>query len=219
MDDTNIQPNENWCNVLLTDSGLYYDNELDKPLDAIISRFRDMLQKPFAEATVLFIPTAAMQDEQKANAITARLKNELLAMGFLSENIEIHDIDGSLTEDAAMKFDVIYLTGGNTPYLIWRVREAGFGEIIKKMIYANKVYIGMSAGSMLLMPNINFDDIENPLFAGLGLIKAYFTVHCEPGTKNRSDLALPHIALQENQAIEVRWDGYELIEGNLQYCD
>jgi peptidase E len=206
-----------WYNVLLTDSGLYYDNELDKPLDAIINRFSAMLQKPFAETTVLFIPTAAMQDVTKATVITARLRNELLTMGINPDNIIIHDIDGSLTEDDAMKFDVIYLTGGNTPYLAKRVRDVGFDNIIKKMIYANKVYIGMSAGSMLLMPNFNADDIYNPQFNGLDLIKAYFTVHCEAGTKNRSDLPLPHIALQENQAIELRWDGYELIDGNLQY--
>jgi peptidase E len=208
----------NWCNVLLTDSGLYYDNELDKPLDVIIDRLKIMLQKPFAEATVLFIPTAAMQDEIKAAEITTRLKNELLTLGMLSENITIHDIDGSLLENDATKHDVIYLTGGNTPYLAKRVSDVGFDKIIKKMIYANKVYIGMSAGSMLLQPNFNVDDVNNPQFTGLGLLKAYFTVHCEAGTQNRSDLPLPHIALQENQAIVLRWDSYEIIDGNLQYC-
>ena len=207
-----------WRNVLLTDSGLYYDNELDKPLDLLINRFKAMLQKPFEEATVLFIPTAAMQDELKANTIIARLKNELLALGFLSTNITIHDIDGSLTEEDAMRFDVIYITGGNTPYLAKHIKDAGFERIITKMIFANKVYIGMSAGSMLLTPSFNEDDIHNPLFTGLGLIKAYVAVHCEAGTQNRFDLPLPHIALQENQAIELHWDGYKLIESNLQYC-
>ena len=212
-----MQSQTQWCNVLLTDSGFYYDNELDKPLDLLINRFKAMLKKPFIKATVLFIPTAAMQNEVKANEITHRLKNELLTMGILEKNITIHDIDGSLTEEEALRFDVIYITGGNTPYLAKRVREVGFDEIIKKMIFANKVYIGMSAGSMLLMPNFNVDDIYNPHFAGLGLIEAYVTVHCDEGTKNRSDLPLQHISLQENQAIEVHWDGYTLIKGNLQY--
>ena len=209
----------NWHNVLLTDSGFYYDNELDKPLNLLINRFEAMLQKPFAKTKVLFIPTAAMQDEVKAKAIIERLRNELLTMGILSENITIHDIDGSLTEKEAMGFDVIYITGGKTPYLGKRVRDTGFEKIITSMIFANKVYVGMSAGSMLLTPSFNEDDIHNPLFAGLGLIKAYIAVHCNPGTQNRIDLPLPHIALQENQAIEVRWDGYELIESNLQYFD
>jgi len=206
-----------WQNVLLTDSGFYYDNELDKPLDLLVGRLQAMLQKPFSEATVLFIPTAAMQNITKANEITHRLRNELLAMGFVQENITVYDIDGSLSEEDVLKFDVMYITGGSAPYLAQRVRDAGFDKIIRKMIYANKVYIGMSAGSMLLMPHFNVDDLHNPLYAGLGLINAYFTVHCDKGTPNRSDLLLAHIALQENQAIEVRWDGYTLIESNLRY--
>jgi len=207
----------NWHNVLLTDSGFYYNNELDKPLNLLINRFEKMLQKPFTKIKVLFIPTAAMQDEIKARAIIERLRNELLTMGILSENITIHDIDGSLTEEDAMRFDVIYITGGNTPYLAKRVKDVRFEKIITRMIFANKVYIGMSAGSMLLTPSFNEDDIHNPLFEGLGLIKAYIAIHCDVGTQNRSDLPLPHIALQENQAIELHSDGYELIESNLQY--
>jgi peptidase E len=207
----------NWSNVLLTDSGFYYDNELNKPLDSLINRFKSMLQKPFIETTVLFIPTAAMQNKLKAEEISNRLKNELLTMGILPRNITVHDIDGSLAEEDAMKFDVIYLTGGNTPYLAKRVYEINFDKIIKKMIFANKVYVGMSAGSMFLTPNFNIDDINNPQFIGLGLVKAYLTVHCDDGTSSRTDLPFPHIALQENQAIEVFWNGYKLINGKLQY--
>jgi len=212
-----MQPHNNWCNVLLTDSGFYYNSELDKPLDLLINSFKAMLQKPFAETTVLFIPTAAMQDELKAIKITNRLKNELLAIGMSSDNITVHDIDDSLSEEDAMKFDVIYFTGGKTPYLAERVFETGFDKIIKKMIYANKVYIGMSAGSALLASHFNIDDIENPKFNGLGLIEAYFTAHCDDNTQIRTDLPLPHIALKENQALKLSWNGYELLDGNLQY--
>jgi len=208
---------EAWENVLLTDSGFYFDNELDKPLIPLIERFRAMLGKPFHEVTVLFIPTAAMQDKVLAAEITERLQSELLKIGIQRQNITIYDLDGLLTEKEAMRFDVIYFTGGNTPYLAKRVRETKFDMIVKKMVYANKVYVGMSAGSMLAMENFNVDGFpENtPLdFKGLGLIKAYFTVHCKPGTPNRKDLPLPHIALQCNQALEVNCKGYKLIKAS-----
>ena len=201
--------------MLLTDSGFYYDNELDKPLLPLIKRFSDMLGKPFTEAKVLFIPTAAMQDKVFADNMIKRLRDELLQMGIMPENIVIHDIDGSLTEKAAMTFDVIYFTGGNTPYLAKRVFEFEFDKIIKQMIYSNKVYVGMSAGSMLAMHNFNVDNLpeHNREFTGLGLIDAYFTVHCKPGTPNRTDFPLPHISLCENQALAVSSSGYELIDG------
>ena len=76
MNKLNLQKNP-WQNMLLTDSGFYYDNELDKPLHPIINRFREMLGKPFSEAKILFIPTAAKQDAAKAAEITERLCNEL----------------------------------------------------------------------------------------------------------------------------------------------
>ena len=190
-----------WSNMLLTDAGFYYNNELDKPLAALILRFKEMLDKPFAVSRVLFIPTAAMQDKAKAEEITERLRNELLQMGFMPNNIIVHDVDGTLTEQEVMAFDVIYFTGGNTPYLAKRVRETGLDELVKKFVYANKVYIGMSAGSYLAMANFNVDGLpeHSPVdFAGLGLINAYFTVHCKPGTPNRTDFPLPHISLKSN---------------------
>ena len=206
---------DSWKNVLLTDSGFYYDNELDKPLYPLINRFQAMLGKPFSKAKVLFIPTAAMGNPDKAAEITIRLKNELLQMGIHPSNITIHDIDGSLSEECAMHFDAIYLTGGSTRYLAKRVWETGFDKIIKAMVFANKVYIGMSAGSMLAMDNFNVDGLpeETPMeFAGLGLIKAYFNVHCKPGATHRTDFPLPFIAMQCNQGLEVNSSGYRLIE-------
>ena len=207
-----------WKNVLLTDSGFYFDNELDKPLTPLIERFSVMLSKPFDQAKVLFIPTAAMQAPGQATEFTTKmtekLTRELFQMGVRPDNVIIYDIDGLLSEEKAMSFDVIYFSGGNTPYLAKRVRETGFDEIVKKMVFSNKVYIGMSAGSMLAMENFNVDDLpeESPMdFIGLGLIHAYFTVHCKPGTPNRTDFPLPHIALQCNQGLEVTSNGYKLI--------
>ena len=83
------------------------------------------------------------------------------------------------------------------------------------MVYANKVYVGMSAGSYFAMTNFNVDRLpqETPMdFIGLGLINAYFTVHCKPGTQNRTDFDLPHLSLQCNQGISVNWKNYRLIE-------
>jgi len=203
--------NDYFQNVLLTDSGFYLSNELSKPNAPLINRLRDMVGKSFADATVLLIPTAAKQDEAKAQAITHRLRNELLAMNFQPCNITIYDIDGTLSEADVLQYDMMYITGGKTPYLAKRVREADFDKIIRAFIAANKVYIGMSAGSMLLTPHFNQDEPDNADFDGLGIYKVYLSVHCAPGTPHRTDLPLPHIALCENQAIAVTSDGYEVI--------
>ena len=203
-----------WENVLLTSAG-FFDSD-NNPRTEIINKFAAMLGKPYGKAKVLFIPTAALPPEDINWDYVQYCKNDLLLLGVPPENIITHDIDGTMTEGEAMAFDIIFFTGGNTPYLAKRVRETGFGEIIKKMVYANKVYVGISAGSMLAMPNFNVDNLteSHPMeFAGLCLIHVYFSVHCEPNAPGRSDLRLPHIPLTDGQALAVRWDGYTLIGG------
>jgi peptidase E len=201
-----------WTNVLLTDSGWYSNIEHfnDKTVKKnILRRFHEMLDKPANEAKVLFIPTAANCNEYipYAGACFA----ELLSAGICANNITVHDVDGTLSPEQAMAHDVIYVTGGDTRHLLRRMKETGFDEIVKKVVYANKIYVGASAGSLIAAPNIgNPHDKET---AGLCLIHAFLSFHCPEGTAPRTDLPLPHTPLTENQALEVRWDGYSLIEG------
>lgn len=199
-----------WENVLLTDSGWYssFDRFDEGTVSKnILRRFHEMLGKPAGQAKTLFIPTAANSDESRpaAGACFA----ELLSAGILPNNIHIYDIDGSLTLDQAMQYDVVYFTGGDTGYLLQRIKETGFDKIVKKMVYANKVYVGASAGSLIATPNIG--DPYNEETAGLCLINAYLSFHCPKGTKARTDLPLPHISLDGGQALVVSWRGYEII--------
>jgi peptidase E len=212
---------QKWENVLLTDSGWYssfdrFDESTLKP--NILRRFHQMLGKPPEQVKVLFIPTAANGDESRpaAGACFA----ELLSAGILPNNMHIHDIDGTLTLDQAMRYDVVYVTGGYTPHLLRRVKETGFDEIVKSMVYANKVYVGASAGSLIATPNIGIHpdhtgtpyDLET---AGLCLVQAYLSFHNPEGTPARTDLPLPHIPMTGGMALAVRWDGYEIIKDTM----
>jgi peptidase E len=137
-------------------------------------------------------------------------KQELIKIGILPENITVYDLTYCMPENEAMEYDVIYFTGGNATRLLKLLTDTGFDKTVKKMVYSNKAYIGVSAGSMVAMPNLNIDGMP-----GLCLIHAYFTVHCEPNTPNRTDLRLPHYSIGGGHAFAVNWAGYELIDGNL----
>jgi len=168
-----------------------------------------MLDKPIDTAKILFIPTAAIDDIAKKMA--EQCKQELLRMGIKYESIHTYDIDSSMNENEAMAFDAIYFTGGNADFLLQRIKETGFDKVIKKMVYSNKIYIGVSAGSLIATPNIgNPYDRET---AGLCLINAYLSVHCPADATPRTDLPLPHIPLSDNQGFVTACSGYELIEG------
>jgi len=176
----------------------------------ILHRFWDMLGKPAEQAKVLFVPTAANSDKSRPAAGSCFA--ELLSAGILPNNIRIYDIDGSLTFEQAMEYDVVYFTGGNTGHLLRRMKATGFDEIVKKMVYANKVYVGASAGSLIATPNINMGNPDDKETAGLCFIHAYLSFHCPEGTEPKTGLPLPHIPLSGGQALVVSWDGYELIE-------
>lgn len=55
--------------------------------------------------------------------------------------------------------NVIYVSGGNTFHLLHEVRQHGFDEWLKHNI-ENKVYIGTSAGSILMTPSISIATVE-----------------------------------------------------------
>ncbi len=196
-----------WKNVLLTDSG--WGRSLEGGVyENILRKFHELLGKPAEEAKVLFIPTAATKEEAKIYA--GKCFAELLIAGILPNHIYVYDIDGRMSAEQAMRFDVIYFTGGDTSFLLRRVKETGFDTMIKKMVYANKVYVGVSAGSLIATSHIGAGDQET---AGLCLVNAYLSVHCDTEAQARTDLPLPHIPLRAGEALAVVWDGYEKIQG------
>ena len=202
-----------WEKVLLTDSGFYDPFNLHQPMNAIINKFAQMLGKPFCEARVLFIPTAACDGE--ARKIAAILRQELLWLGIQSGNITVYEIDSSMTIEKASEFDAMFFTGGWAEHLLKRIKETGFDEIIKSFVLLNKVYVGVSAGSVVATPNImgTFDCLDDTESEALGLINAYIDVHCnlKPDLYIKQ-LNLPHIMLHSHQALAVSNIGYELIE-------
>jgi len=195
-----------WDKVLLTSAGFEGLGKRQRP--QIVQAFRAMLGKPVSEARILFIPAAALDEEAKAMAQWCY--DELVRIGVDTGRIVSYGLDGRLSAGEALTYDAVYFTGGDTAHLLKRIRETGFDLVVKRMVYAGKVYVGVSAGSLIATPNIGDPYDEDR--AGLCLVNAYLSVHCKPGTPPRADLPLPHLPLTDSQALVVRWDGYQVIE-------
>lgn len=52
--------------------------------------------------------------------------------------------------------DIIYVSGGNTFYLLQELKRSKADELISKQIKKGKTYIGESAGAIILSPNISY---------------------------------------------------------------
>ncbi len=195
-----------WENVLLTSAG-FEDNEKKQKIK-IIKRFLAMLNKPPQLCKVLFIPTAAR--DREALYFAQWCHEELVRIGFQENNITVYNLDSTLNLDDVLMYDVMYFTGGDTVHLLSRIKEKGFESIIKPFVYSGKVYVGVSAGSLIAAPFVQ--NGTGTALEGLSLIHAHLTVHEAEGTQPLGNTPLPHIPLSDNQAVAVSWKGYELIE-------
>jgi len=104
------------------------------------------------------------------------------------------------------QYDVVYLCGGSTRYLLERINATRFNESLTAYINANGLVIGVSAGSLIFSNNL-----EN----NLGLIDTKLEVHCITGEK-RGKLTYPlknTVRLTNTCALVIRNlpDGMEII--------
>lgn len=116
--------------------------------------------------TVTFIPTAALPDKLDFHV---QYSKELLSeLGLVVDELEISTATHLDIVSKLEKNDYIYVVGGNTFYLLQEMNRTGAGNLIKMQINAGKMFIGESAGAILVAPDIEYaKDTDNPLMAPL----------------------------------------------------
>jgi len=163
--------------LLLTSGGM-------QPMKDEITK---LLTKPAYDITVAFITTAAKPEED-----TDYVRRDLNIMrDELGFNVEEFDIDAK-TENQVFKLlelkDIIYVEGGNTFYLLKAMRECNFERVLRKLLKLGKVYIGVSAGSMVAGKTIqtaNWKEQDRNVVGlknlkGLNLVPFDIFVHYQP---------------------------------------
>lgn len=161
--------------VLLTSAGL--------ETEEIKACFVDMAGKDMSFVKALFIPTAAIDAD--AIGVLPKCMNDLLQCGISKRNIDVYDLHAGMEFEKLKQYDVVYLCGGNTQYLLERINATRFHESLMAYINDNGLVIGVSAGSLIF---------SNHLENNLGLIDTKLDVHCITGEK-RGKVTYP---LKEN---------------------
>lgn len=145
--------------------------------------FAEFANENLAGKTVTFIPTAALPDKLDFHI---KYSMELLTeMGLVVDELEISTATRSDIENKLENNDYIYVAGGNTFFLLQEMNKSGAGNLIKTQIEAGKLFIGESAGAILLAPDIEYcKDTDNlfiatqlKTFKGLGVIDFYPVPH------------------------------------------
>ena len=184
--------------VMLTSCGL----ETEK----ITAEFLEMLGKPAAGAKALFIPTAAIDAD--AVEVLPKCMNDLLKCGIPKENIRVFDLHRDMPADELKTYDVVYLTGGRTSYLLERINDTGFRNTLLAYIREGGFVIGVSAGSIIFAGNLP---------GNLGLVDTKLDVHCEKSSfTGKVSFPLPgNLKLSNTAAMLIRSipEDAEIIDG------
>lgn len=132
---------------------------------------------------ITFIPTASLVEEVRFYVDDDRKAFEEL--GIIVEELEITTASPDKISEMLNRNDYIFVSGGNTFYLLQELRRKGADILITEQIRAGKLYIGTSAGSVILCPDIEFVKEmdyshaapELQSFTGLNIVDFYILPH------------------------------------------
>jgi dipeptidase E len=141
---------------------------------------------------IALIPTAAEVEEDKS-CLTKR--EEIEELGILTKNIHNLDLNHPISLEELKQYDVIFVDGGNTFYLLQKVRETEFDKTIEEYLKQDMgVYVGVSAGTIIMGPDIAFvepwDNRNKAVLKdtkGLGYTKDAYSPHYREGEKEILD--------------------------------
>jgi dipeptidase E len=139
-------------NYLLTSAGIK-----NKSIhDALV----DLLGKPIAESSALCIPTAIYAIPGGAGHAWRFISGQepetpMCELGWKSlgvlELTALPSIDEELWVPLIQQSDVLLVNGGDSLYLCYWMRQSGLADLLPSL---PAVYVGLSAGSMVMAPNI-----------------------------------------------------------------
>jgi dipeptidase E len=128
----------------------------------------ELLGKPIAESTALCIPTAIYghprvgPGERAWQFISGNSENPMVELGWQSVGVleltALPSIDEERWVPLVREADALLVGGGDVLYLCHWMRESGLADLLPSL--SETVWVGLSAGSMVLTPRVGDDFIQ-----------------------------------------------------------
>lgn len=155
----------------------------------LASSFKDVanifadFEKDLKGKTVTFIPTASKVE--KVVFYVNSGKKVLQKLGLIIDELDISTASNDEINSKLRNNDFIYITGGNTFFLLQELKKTGADKIIIDEINKGKLYIGESAGAIVTSANVEYakrmDNLKKAPnlteFNGLNLVDFYVIPH------------------------------------------
>lgn len=211
-------------NMLLTSAGIKNPS--------IHQALLDLLGKPVAGCSALCIPTASYAlpngPAMAWNFISGREpETPMCELGWKSLGVlelsALPGLDKQLWVPLVQESDVLLVNGGDPLYLSYWMRQSGLAGLLPSL--PRTVWVGLSAGSMIMAPNIGefFVGWEPPTGGDktLGLVDFAMFPHLDhealpyntlaQAEKWAASMAVPAYAMDDQTAIKVVGDTVEVV--------
>lgn len=162
--------------LLLTSSGLKNKS--------ITKALIDLVGKTPKKTNFVFIPTAANVEKDDKGWLIDDLMN-IKKQGFNSVDIvDISAVRKNIWLPRLKDADILLFGGGNTFHLMYWLNKSGLSKLLPELL-ENRVYVGISAGSMVTSPNLSLSQSRRlyyPEGEGYGDIKGlgFVNFHIRP---------------------------------------
>jgi len=191
----------------------------------------DFVSEDLTNKKVVFIPTAGgyeMPDEDRAGLdfFNEKDKEALEQLGMVVEVLEVSTASFKEVKKSIVNADCLFVCGGSTFFLMQELKRKGADNLIVQHIEQGKLYMGTSAGSLLLQKQIVVADVETHDFApelkgdcsGLGYLDFCMYVHYGGNFWGNDDESIAKYysglncqTLADNQAVTVKGDQVEIV--------
>lgn len=158
--------------IVLTSCGVIDEN--------LKSEFYNLLNKDISDVKVIYVTIAADGEQDEDKSWMDKEFKSILDLGIKEENITKFNYQDNID---FLDFDVIYMLGGNTFYLMKELSKKGLDKKIIQAINNGVIYIGSSAGSIILGKTIEtalpFDEniVKLNIFDGLKIVDGIVIPH------------------------------------------
>lgn len=182
-------------------------------------KFKGLVSNP--ENTSVAIVTTAAEGKSE-NKYSQLAKKQFEELGFVA--VDFVDLETEPQKDFS-SYGVIYVCGGNTFKLLKFAREANFKTAIENLLERDGVYIGVSAGSIIVGPSIviagevaaDSNDIGLEDLTGFGITDLIILPHYSPEIEEEviafeNKYSVKVERLNNSQAILIENDQESLVE-------
>ena len=191
--------------------------------------FRQYVSEKQLGKQVLFIPTAGNVEEYRGYIDEALQTFEDL--GFQVEVLDISACDREEAQAKIFQSKLLYLSGGNTFYLLQELKKKHLLSLIKEQIADGMVYVGESAGAIITAKDIDYNKLmddksvaeELSNTEGLNEVDFYVLPHLgeEPFVESAQDTLdtysdqLNLLSLNNRQAVLVEGEEVKVLEEDI----